>query len=87
MAGGQFPLTAPPPQFSVVQWLPQCHRHAPQYTRFSRSKAGTPFGPGVSACPERISIEAMLSGPSTYSIRRHAGFSEQFSNAIQVRWV
>jgi hypothetical protein len=27
----------------------QFHRHAPQWTHFSRSKFGTPFSPGVIA--------------------------------------
>src|ERR1700757_2104918 len=41
---------------SVVLAL-QFHKHAPQYTHFSRSNAGMPFSPRAIACPEHISMQ------------------------------
>jgi len=35
----------------------QFHRHAPQWTHFSRSKAGTPVSPGVIAWPLHASMQ------------------------------
>ena len=40
--------------------LAQFQRHAPQWTHFSRSNAGTPFGPGVIACPEQTSMQIFV---------------------------
>src|SRR3974390_257770 len=49
---------------------PQFHRHAPQYTHFSRSNAGTPFSPRVIACPEHISTHTFGSHSRHNSGRR-----------------
>ena len=39
----------------------QFHRHAPQWTHFSRSKAGAPSRPSVMAWPEHMAMQVFSS--------------------------
>ena len=48
------------PRSPSGEWA-QFHRHAPQWTHFSRSKAGAPSGPSVMAWPEHMAMQVFSS--------------------------